>query len=65
MNKQKHHMNRRIFQVCEHIDSPVCRNPIQVHADVFLKFHTFCGRGLQKGGKKTPNKETSRHPTLR
>ena len=65
MNKQKHHIYRRIFLFWEQIDNPICHNPIQAHVDAFEKFRKFYVCDLQKGEKRTPNKAISRQPLKR
>lgn len=51
------------FQYWSQNDSPVHHNPNQFHEGEFQKFHKFCDYDLQKDGKKSPNRVTSKFPS--
>ena len=51
------------FQYWSQNDSPVHHNPDQFHEGEFQKFHKFCDYDLQKDGKKSPNRVTSKFPS--
>lgn len=62
-SKPKYTQSHGKFQYWLQNDSPVHHNPNQFHEGEFQKFHKFYDHDLQKDGKKSPNRVTSKLPS--